>query len=96
MQESASRMNIPIAGSQLFTVEQGAILGNAADLRETGADAAELADKVLTGARAGTLPVISPEYDLWINPGRMKELGLAVPPGMLKMATKVVRSPGQP
>ena len=90
IRDYASRMRVPVAGSQRFTVEQGAIFGNAADPRKAGAQASFLAKKILSGIPAGDLPVISPEYELWVNPGRMKELGLAVPAGLLRMATQIV------
>jgi putative ABC transport system substrate-binding protein len=91
IRDYASLMRVPVAGSQRFTVEQGAIFGNAADVRKAGTQASLLAKKILSGIPAGNLPVISPEYELWVSPGRMKDLGLPVPVGLLRMATEIVQ-----
>jgi putative tryptophan/tyrosine transport system substrate-binding protein len=86
----AAEHNIPIAGSFSYTVEQGAVFGNANDLYDVGKHAASLSNRILKGIPAGTIPVVTPEQDLWINYKRARELGLTVPQGMLKMARRVI------
>jgi putative ABC transport system substrate-binding protein len=53
--------------------------------------AAPLADKILKGTPAGTIPVITPEQDLYINYKVAQELGLTVPDGLLSMAVEIIR-----
>ena len=50
-----------------------------------------LADKVLNGIPAGTIPVVTPEQDLWINYKVAQELGLRVSEGLLSMAEEIIR-----
>jgi len=91
IREFAARHELPIAGSFLFTVEQGALFGNANDLVKVGELAALLAHKILQGIPAGTIPVVTPEQDLFINFKRAQELGLEVPEGLLRQARKILR-----
>jgi putative ABC transport system substrate-binding protein len=87
----ADRHNLPLGGSFLYTVEQGAVFGNANDLGEIGALAAPLAAKVFSGIPAGTIPVVTPEQDLYINYKRAQELGLHLPEGLLRQAKVILR-----
>ena len=87
----AVKYKIPLAGSFLYTVEQGAIFGNANDLFKVGELAAPLADKIFKGIPPNKIPVVTPEQDLWINYKVSQELGLTVPDGWLNMATKIIR-----
>jgi putative ABC transport system substrate-binding protein len=87
----AAEHKVPLGGSMLYTVEMGAVFGNANDLVKVGEQAAPLADKVLKGTPAGTVPVLTPEQDLWINYKVVQELGLTVPEGLLSMATEIIR-----
>lgn len=91
IKDFAARHKLPIGGSFLYTVEQGALFGNANDLVKVGELAASLADKVFKGIPAGTIPVVTPEQDLWINYKAAQELGLTVPEGWLSMAAKIIR-----
>ncbi len=87
----AKEHRIPIAGSARYTVEQGALFGNADDAVKTGRLVAPMANKVLRGMPAGTLPVVTPDSDIWINYKVAQELGLTVPEGLLKQATGIIR-----
>ncbi len=87
----AAEHKVPIGGSFLYTVEQGAVFGNANDLAKVGKLAAPLADKILKGTPAGTIPVVTPEQDMWINYKRAQELGLNVSEGMLNRANEIIR-----
>jgi putative ABC transport system substrate-binding protein len=55
-----------------------------------GKQAAFLADKVLKGIPAGTLPVISAENYLTINYKAAQKLGLNVPEGLLSRAKEII------
>ena len=87
----AASHKVPLGGSFLYTVKAGAVFGNANDLFKVGELTAPLADKILKGTPAGTIPVVTPEQDLWINYKAAQELGLTVPEGLLSMAEEIIR-----
>jgi putative ABC transport system substrate-binding protein len=87
----AAEHKVPLGGSFLYTVEQGAVFGNANDLVKVGELAAPLADKVFKGTPAGTIPVVTPNQDLYINYKVAQELGLTVSEGLLSQAAEIIR-----
>ncbi|VVB91017.1 ABC transporter substrate binding protein [uncultured archaeon] len=87
----AAEHRVPVGGSFLYTVEQGAVFGNANDLVKVGELAAPQADKILRGVPAGTIPVVTPEQELWINYKRAQELNLTVSEGLLSRAVEIIR-----
>jgi putative ABC transport system substrate-binding protein len=87
----AAEHKVPLGGSFLYTVEAGAVFGNANDLVKVGELAAPLADKVFKGTPAGTIPVVTPEQDLYINYKVAQGLGLTVPEGLLSQAAEIIR-----
>jgi putative ABC transport system substrate-binding protein len=87
----AAEHNLPIAGSAGFEADQGAIFSYIPDNVETGKLAAPLADKILKGTQAGTLPVVTPESQLRINYKLARQLGLIISEGLLNQATEVLR-----
>jgi putative tryptophan/tyrosine transport system substrate-binding protein len=89
--EFAVKYKLPIATLNLDPMNKMAIFGYTYDLTEAGALAAPLADKILKGAPAGTIPVISPEPRLQINYKLTQELGLTVPEGLLNQAYEIIR-----
>jgi putative ABC transport system substrate-binding protein len=86
----AKRHRLPLGGSFSYTMEAGAVFGNADDLAEVGGLAAPLADKIFRGVAAGDIPVVTPLEGIWINYAIAQKLGLAVPAGMLKMAQTII------
>lgn len=91
IRDFAAEHDLPIAGSFLHTAEQGALFGNANDLVEVGRLAASLIHKILQGIPAGTIPVVSPEPELYVNYRRARELGLEIPEGLLRQAAVIVQ-----
>lgn len=87
----ADRHKLVVAGSFLSNVREGAVFGNANDLFKVGKMAAPLVAKIFEGIPAGTIPVVTPEQDLYINVKRARELGLTVPEGLLRQATVIIR-----
>jgi len=87
----AAQHKVPIAGSAGFEADTGAIFSYIPDNVETGMLAAPVADKILRGTQAGTLPVLTPESRLRLNYKVTQELGLTVPDGLLKQASEVIR-----
>lgn len=82
---------IPLGAGVLSTVEQGAVFGNSPEMVNVGEQAALLADKILRGTPAGTISVVTPEQELYINYKVAQDLGLTVPEGLLREATAVIR-----
>jgi putative ABC transport system substrate-binding protein len=87
----AAEHKVPIAGSAGFEADQGAVFSCIPDNVETGKLAAPLADKILKGTQAGTIPVVTPESRLRVNYKTAQALGLTVPEGLLRQANEVIR-----
>jgi putative ABC transport system substrate-binding protein len=83
--------NLPLVGSSDKTLAIGSLLTYNVNPVESGALAATIADKILRGTPAGTIPIITPEAYLRINYTLAQELGLTVPEGLLQMATEIIR-----
>ena len=87
----ANEHKVPIGGGANFTADQGAMFSFVPDFFETGMLAATLADKILKGTPAGTIPVVTPENHLRLNYKAIKELGLNVSEGLLSRANEIIR-----
>jgi putative tryptophan/tyrosine transport system substrate-binding protein len=87
----ATEHKIPVAGGIAFMADQGALFVNTTDLANVGGLAAPLANKILKGGSAGTIPVVSPEQTLTINYKVAQQLGLTVPESLLKQANKIIK-----
>jgi putative tryptophan/tyrosine transport system substrate-binding protein len=84
-------LKIPVGGSFITTEDYGTLFAVTIDGTASGKQAAPLADKILKGIPAGTIPVSSPESILLINNKVAQELGLTVPEGLLQRANKIIR-----
>jgi putative ABC transport system substrate-binding protein len=84
-------LNIPVGGSFITTEDYGTLFAVTIDGTASGKLAAPLADKILKGISAGTIPVVSPEPILLINYKVAQQLGLTVPESLLKQASKIIR-----
>jgi putative ABC transport system substrate-binding protein len=69
----------------------GSAFSMSTDNLGVGQQAATLADKILKGTAAGTIPVVSAENILQINNKVAQELGMTVPEGLLRQAAQVIR-----
>jgi putative ABC transport system substrate-binding protein len=87
----ADEHNIPIGGAFMSVDGYNAVFGLNVNPIESGRDAAPLADKVLKGTQAGTIPVVSADSFLQINYKEAQELGLTVDDGLLSQAAEIVR-----
>lgn len=85
----ADEHRVPIGGALVSEGDQGAVFGWTSDNVEAGKLAAPLADQILKGAPAGTIPVVSPEGHLVINYKVAQKLGLTLPEGLLSQAVEV-------
>jgi putative ABC transport system substrate-binding protein len=86
--EFVTEHKIPVGG---FLTGELVVFGYEFDLYEIGQQAAYLADKVLRGIQAGTLPVVTPEHYLLLNYRAAQEFGLTIPQGLLIRAEEIIR-----
>jgi len=86
----AAEHKVPMAGG-LASQVQGALFVNGTNFTNVGELAAPLADKILKGTPAGTIPVLSPEQELYINYKVAQGLGLTVPESLLRQAKEIIR-----
>ncbi|UCF92115.1 MAG: hypothetical protein JSW39_28260, partial [Desulfobacterales bacterium] len=87
----ANENKVPVGGGAGFTADLGALFSFVPDFFEEGKLAALLADKILKGTEAGTIPVITPQSSLRINYKATQALGLKVPEGLLTRAEEIIR-----
>jgi putative ABC transport system substrate-binding protein len=86
----AYERNLPIGGITMQVGDYASIFGIDVDDPKTVKQAAILADKILRGTPAGTIPVVSSESYFEINYKATKELGINVSEGLLARADKVI------
>lgn len=87
----AYKHKVPIGGSAITVGDYASIFDLTPDNVKVGELAAFLANKILKGTPAGTIPVVTPEPDLSINYKAAQELGITVPDVLLKQATEIIR-----
>jgi putative ABC transport system substrate-binding protein len=87
----AYQQRMPIGGILMQVGEYGSIFGINVDVPKTGEQVAILADKILKGTPAGTIPVMSSESYLEINYNVAQRLGVKVPEGLLSRADRIIR-----
>lgn len=87
----ATEHEIPIGGLGIYTIRESIIFGYEITIYDMGKLAAVLADKVLKGTPASTIPVLTPEAKLLINYKLAQELGLNVSEGLLNRANEIIR-----
>ena len=87
----AARRRVPVAASVPRWAEAGALLTYGPNLEAMFRGAAAYVDKILRGADPAVLPVEQPTtFELLLNQGTARTLGLALPPSLLAQATAVV------
>jgi len=90
MGKFAAEHRLPIGGALMLVGGYGSVFGVNIDPTNTGKQAAILADKILRGTPAGTIPVVSSESYFEINYKAARELGLKVSEGLLGRADKII------
>ena len=89
--EEAIKRKLPtVSGSGLY--KNGVTVSYGQDHRHTGKEAAELADKVLQGHPAGSLPFKTADFFLGINLDNAKKIGLNVPEHILQQAAFIIHA----
>jgi putative ABC transport system substrate-binding protein len=87
----ADEHKITIGGALMSVGGYESIFGFIPQNIPQGKQAAYLADKILKGAKAGTIPVVSAENFLQINYKKAKKLGLNISEGLLNSANEIIR-----
>jgi putative ABC transport system substrate-binding protein len=87
----ADERNIPVGGTLISVDGHESVFGLTPQYIPVGRQAAYLADKVLKGVKAGTIPVVTAECFLQINFKAANKLGITVPDGLLSRADEIIR-----
>jgi putative tryptophan/tyrosine transport system substrate-binding protein len=83
---------IPIASTMPNAAEKGAIVSLEISPREQGYLAAEMAVRILEGAKTEFLPLVPPHrIDLVINMRRAREIGIEIPLSAQRSATRLIK-----
>jgi putative tryptophan/tyrosine transport system substrate-binding protein len=90
--EVARRHRLPTSSAQRAFVSAGGLLAYGADRGAVYRRAAGFVDRVLKGASPAEMPIERPTaFELVINLGTARELGLTIPPSVLQQATEVIQ-----
>ncbi len=88
----AKARKIPIASTMPDAAEKGAIVSLEINSQEQGYLAAEMAVRILEGAKTEFLPLVRPHrIDLVVNMRRAREIGIEVPYPVLRSATRLIK-----
>ncbi|MGA2914944.1 MAG: ABC transporter substrate-binding protein [Sedimentisphaerales bacterium] len=87
----AAEHKILVGGALMSVDGYDSVFGINVNLDSTGRQAAILADKILKGIPAGTIPVVSSEGFFQFNYKAAQKLGLNVPEGLLSRADEIIR-----
>lgn len=87
----ASKHNIPFGGVYMSVNGYESVFGLTPLNKPQGKQAAFLADKILRGTPAGTIPVVTTESHLIINYRVAKKIGLTINDGLLGRADEIIR-----
>jgi putative tryptophan/tyrosine transport system substrate-binding protein len=91
MAKFAAEHKLPMGGALMVVGDYKSLFGVSTDNIAVGGQAAILADKILKGTAAGTIPVVSAENFLQINYQAARAEGLTVSDGLLRQAAQVIR-----
>jgi len=91
MNKYTSKFKIPMGGALMEVDGYSSVYGVTIKNSDAGINGAVLADKILKGTQAGTIPVISSESFFELNYKEAKKLGLNVSEGLLVQADRVIR-----
>lgn len=90
--EAGKKQRIPTMFASAFLVEAGGLASYGPSLRQTGAFAARLIEKIMKGTRPADIPVeVNSEVELVINLKAAKAMGLKIPPEVLYRADRIIR-----
>jgi putative tryptophan/tyrosine transport system substrate-binding protein len=88
---SVAQHRVPAIFTYRQFVREGALIAYGPDTTDIFQRSASYVDRILKGANPGDLPVQAPnKFELAINIGTARMLGLAVPPTLLALADEVI------
>jgi putative tryptophan/tyrosine transport system substrate-binding protein len=88
----AAQERVPAIYENRSQVLAGGLMSYGGDLRENYRQGAMYVDRILKGARPGDLPVIrASRFELVLNAGAAKALGLTIPANLLARADEVIQ-----
>ena len=86
------KARLPAMYGLLQCVQAGGLMAYGVDMVANGRRGAELADKILRGAKPGEIPIEQPtHFSLAVNLKAAKALGISVPESILLRADEVIR-----
>jgi putative ABC transport system substrate-binding protein len=89
--ELATKGRLPTIFIYRQYVEAGGMMSYGMDIFDVGHRAADLADKILRGAKPGDIPIYQPtHFELSINLKTAKALGIELPPLLIARADNVI------
>ena len=86
----AAALKIPVGGPPMAAGDYESIFGVSTDNMRVGRQASFLADKILKGVPAGTIPVVSAESFLQVNYRAAQKAGISIPEGLLNRANQII------
>ena len=87
----AAQERVPAIYENRVQVLAGGLMSYGADLRENFRQGATYIDRILKGARPGDLPVVqASRFELVLNKGAAKALGLTIPNSLLARADELI------
>jgi putative tryptophan/tyrosine transport system substrate-binding protein len=88
----AIKQRLPAIYDRSEFVEAGGLLSYGANLADLSHQAAYYVDKILKGAKPGDLTLVQPtKFDLTVNLKTAEQIGITIPPELIKRAVKVIR-----
>lgn len=85
----AEKNQTPVISSDEGSVERGAIAANTVNYEQQGKDVADMAIKILEGAKPADMPVqVQKKFDLNVNEAAAKRMGVTIPASVLDRAAK--------
>jgi putative ABC transport system substrate-binding protein len=88
----AARYRVPVVYGSTINVDAGGLMAYGPSYPELYREAANIVAKIFRGAKPGDLPFEEPvRFELVINVGAAKKLGLTIPQSLLLQANRVIR-----
>jgi putative tryptophan/tyrosine transport system substrate-binding protein len=87
----ATERNLPAFGGTSGMMLLGAVAGNSPVISSMGDLAAPLADKIFKGIPVDSIPIVTPEQEVYVNYKVAQKLRLKIPEEILSIANTIIR-----